>query len=92
MLEELQRVCVLVQGCWVVRSEVLYPKDFTSPHNGVCSDVLCRARDLAVGDCMGAGLIVGDCMGAGLIVGDCVEGLSSSEMQFVIALLPFVSS
>ena len=50
VLEELQRVCVLVQGCWVVRSEVLYPKDYASPHHGVGSDVMCRARDLTVGD------------------------------------------
>ena len=38
VLEGLQQVCVLVRGCWVVCSEVLYPSDYTSPHNGV-SDV-----------------------------------------------------
>ena len=62
VLEELQRVCVLVQGCWVVRSEVLYPKDYASPHHGVGSDVMCRARDLTVGDFIWVGLSC-HCMG-----------------------------
>ena len=79
VLEELQRVCVLVQGCWVVHSSVLYPKDYTSPHNCVCSDVLCRARDNAVGKSMWAGLSL---HGAGLQWG----------MHFVFALLPLASS
>lgn len=60
VLEGLQHACVLVQGCWVVRSEVLYPKNYTSPHNGIGSDVMCRARDLIVSDCMGG---VCHCMG-----------------------------
>lgn len=41
----LQQVAVLVQGCWVVKSEILYPKDTTSPHSGVSAEHLCRGRD-----------------------------------------------
>ncbi|GAB1607650.1 DNA-directed RNA polymerase III subunit RPC5-like [Argonauta hians] len=41
----LQQVAVLVQGCWVVKSEILYPKDATSPHSGVSAEHLCRGRD-----------------------------------------------
>ncbi|OWF55981.1 DNA-directed RNA polymerase III subunit RPC5-like [Mizuhopecten yessoensis] len=44
-LRSLQQVAVLVQGCWVVKSEVLYPKEATSPHSGVAADHLCRGRD-----------------------------------------------
>ena len=74
VLEELQHVCVLVQGCWVVRSDVLYPKGHTSPHSGVCSDVLCRARDLAVGTAWGGavgtawGGAVGTAWGGAVVV------------------------
>uniref|UniRef100_A0A023GC66 Putative rna polymerase c iii 37 kDa subunit n=1 Tax=Amblyomma triste TaxID=251400 RepID=A0A023GC66_AMBTT len=41
----LQQVAVLIQGCWVVKSEVLYPKDSFSPRTGVPAEVMCRARD-----------------------------------------------
>ncbi|XP_033749555.1 LOW QUALITY PROTEIN: DNA-directed RNA polymerase III subunit RPC5-like [Pecten maximus] len=44
-LRSLQQVAVLVQGCWVVKSEILYPKEATSPHSGVSADHLCRGRD-----------------------------------------------
>ena len=44
----LQQVAVLVQGCWVVKSEILYPKDQCSPHSGVSSEHLCRGRDYVV--------------------------------------------
>ncbi|XP_060071471.1 DNA-directed RNA polymerase III subunit RPC5-like isoform X2 [Ylistrum balloti] len=44
-LRSLQQVAVLVQGCWVVKSEILYPKEATSPHSGVAADHLCRGRD-----------------------------------------------
>ncbi|CAH1794623.1 unnamed protein product, partial [Owenia fusiformis] len=44
-LRPLQQVAMLVQGCWVVKSDVLYPKDTCSPHSGASSDILCRSRD-----------------------------------------------
>uniref|UniRef100_A0A8C4R5Z1 RNA polymerase III subunit E n=1 Tax=Eptatretus burgeri TaxID=7764 RepID=A0A8C4R5Z1_EPTBU len=40
-----QQVSVLVQGCWVVKSEILYPKESRSPYSGVSAEVLCRGRD-----------------------------------------------
>ncbi|XP_064478895.1 DNA-directed RNA polymerase III subunit RPC5-like isoform X2 [Ornithodoros turicata] len=45
IVRSLQQVAVLVQGCWVVKSEVLYPKDSFSPQTGVSADILCRSRD-----------------------------------------------
>ncbi|XP_071965190.1 DNA-directed RNA polymerase III subunit RPC5-like [Antedon mediterranea] len=45
VIKTLQTVAVLVQGCWVVKSEVLYPKDTTSPLTGIAADILCRGRD-----------------------------------------------
>ncbi|XP_062611114.1 DNA-directed RNA polymerase III subunit RPC5-like [Saccostrea cucullata] len=45
VLRSLQQVAVLVQGCWVVKSEILYPKEATSPHSGVSAEHLCRGRD-----------------------------------------------
>lgn len=44
-LRALQQVAVLVQGCWVVKSDILYPNNSTSPHSGVSADTLTRARD-----------------------------------------------
>uniref|UniRef100_A0A131Z0A4 DNA-directed RNA polymerase III subunit RPC5 n=1 Tax=Rhipicephalus appendiculatus TaxID=34631 RepID=A0A131Z0A4_RHIAP len=41
----LQQVALLVQGCWVVKSDVLYPKDSFSPKTGVPAETMCRARD-----------------------------------------------
>ncbi|XP_065302350.2 DNA-directed RNA polymerase III subunit RPC5-like [Dermacentor albipictus] len=41
----LQQVALLVQGCWVVKSDVLYPKDSFSAKTGVPADTMCRARD-----------------------------------------------
>ena len=35
----LQQVALMVQGCWVVKSDVLYPKDSLSPHSGVCTSL-----------------------------------------------------
>ena len=43
-LRSLQHVAVLVQGCWVVKSEILYPKDGYNPHSS-SSELLCRGRD-----------------------------------------------
>ncbi|XP_041063149.1 DNA-directed RNA polymerase III subunit RPC5 isoform X1 [Carcharodon carcharias] len=48
VLRCIQQVAMLVQGCWVVKSDVLYPKDSCSPHSGVAAEVLCRGRDFAM--------------------------------------------
>ncbi|XP_070581554.1 DNA-directed RNA polymerase III subunit RPC5-like [Ptychodera flava] len=45
VLRALQQVAVLVQGCWVVKSEVLYPKDSISANSGVSAEILSRGRD-----------------------------------------------
>ncbi|KAK7112961.1 DNA-directed RNA polymerase III subunit RPC5-like [Littorina saxatilis] len=47
-LRSLQQVAVMVQGCWVVKSEVLYPKDTSSPHSGVSCEHLIRGRDFVM--------------------------------------------
>ncbi|XP_064614481.1 DNA-directed RNA polymerase III subunit RPC5-like [Liolophura sinensis] len=44
-LRSLQQVAMLVQGCWVVKSDILYPKDSCSPHTGISAEVMCKARD-----------------------------------------------
>ncbi|EEC06334.1 DNA-directed RNA polymerase III subunit RPC5, putative [Ixodes scapularis] len=41
----LQQVALLVQGCWVVKSDLLYPKDSFSAVTGVPAETMCRARD-----------------------------------------------
>lgn len=48
VLKYLQQVAVLVQGNWVVSSELLYPKDSISSHNGIPAELMCRARDYVV--------------------------------------------
>ncbi|XP_069761698.1 DNA-directed RNA polymerase III subunit RPC5 isoform X2 [Narcine bancroftii] len=48
VLRCIQQVAMLVQGCWVVKSDVLYPKDTCSPHSGVAAEVLCRGRDFVM--------------------------------------------
>uniref|UniRef100_A0A1B6DQ29 DNA-directed RNA polymerase III subunit RPC5 n=1 Tax=Clastoptera arizonana TaxID=38151 RepID=A0A1B6DQ29_9HEMI len=45
LLRCVQQAAVLVQGNWVVRSDVIYSKDSVSQHNGVPGEVMCRARD-----------------------------------------------
>ncbi|XP_069501714.1 DNA-directed RNA polymerase III subunit RPC5 [Ambystoma mexicanum] len=45
VLRCIQQVAMLVQGNWVVKSDIIYPKDTTSPHSGVAAEVLCRGRD-----------------------------------------------
>ncbi|XP_018428062.1 PREDICTED: DNA-directed RNA polymerase III subunit RPC5 isoform X3 [Nanorana parkeri] len=45
VLRCIQQVALLVQGNWVVKSDVLYPKESSSPHSGVPAEVLCRGRD-----------------------------------------------
>lgn len=48
ILKYLQQVAVLVQGNWVVSSELLYPKDTVSSYNGIPAELMCRARDYIV--------------------------------------------
>uniref|UniRef100_W5LAF0 Polymerase (RNA) III (DNA directed) polypeptide E n=1 Tax=Astyanax mexicanus TaxID=7994 RepID=W5LAF0_ASTMX len=48
VLRCIQQVALLVQGNWVVKSDVLYPKSTCSPHSGVPAEVLCRGRDFVV--------------------------------------------
>uniref|UniRef100_A0A8C9TYL0 Polymerase (RNA) III (DNA directed) polypeptide E n=1 Tax=Scleropages formosus TaxID=113540 RepID=A0A8C9TYL0_SCLFO len=50
VLRCIQQVAMLVQGNWVVKSDVLYPKNSCSPHSGVPADVLCRGRDYVVSE------------------------------------------
>ncbi|XP_016411122.1 DNA-directed RNA polymerase III subunit RPC5-like [Sinocyclocheilus rhinocerous] len=45
VLRCIQQVALLVQGNWVVKSDVLYPKNTCSSHSGVPAEVLCRGRD-----------------------------------------------
>ena len=48
LLRIVQQVAVLVQGNWVVRSDVLYPKDTSSNVSGVPAELMCRGRDYIV--------------------------------------------
>ncbi|KAG7506574.1 hypothetical protein JOB18_009512 [Solea senegalensis] len=48
VLRCIQQVALLVQGNWVVKSDVLYPKNTCSPHSGVPAEVLCRGRDFVL--------------------------------------------
>ncbi|PNF16672.1 hypothetical protein B7P43_G05410 [Cryptotermes secundus] len=45
LLRTVQQVAVLVQGNWVVRSDILYPKDTASSVSGVPAELMCRGRD-----------------------------------------------
>jgi DNA-directed RNA polymerase-3 subunit RPC5 len=45
VLRHVQHCAVLVQGCWVVKSEMLYAKDSVSDQTGASSNVLRNARD-----------------------------------------------
>ncbi|CAL8070741.1 unnamed protein product [Orchesella dallaii] len=45
VLRHLQAAAVLVQGCWVVRSEIVYPDGFKSNINGIPGPVMQAARD-----------------------------------------------
>lgn len=44
----IQQVALLVQGNWVVKSDVLYPKNSCSAFSGVPAEVLCRGRDFVM--------------------------------------------
>ncbi|XP_051523240.1 DNA-directed RNA polymerase III subunit RPC5-like isoform X2 [Myxocyprinus asiaticus] len=48
VLRCIQQVALLVQGNWVVKSDVLYPKNTCSSHSGVPAEVLCRGRDFVL--------------------------------------------
>ncbi|XP_020783824.2 DNA-directed RNA polymerase III subunit RPC5 [Boleophthalmus pectinirostris] len=48
VLRCIQQVALLVQGNWVVKSDVLYPKNTFSAHSGVPAEVLCRGRDFVM--------------------------------------------
>uniref|UniRef100_A0A7N6A3Y1 DNA-directed RNA polymerase III subunit RPC5 C-terminal domain-containing protein n=1 Tax=Anabas testudineus TaxID=64144 RepID=A0A7N6A3Y1_ANATE len=48
VLRSIQQVALLVQGNWVVKSDVLYPKNTCSAHSGVPAEVLCRGRDFVL--------------------------------------------
>ena len=39
------QVALLVQGCWVVKSELLYPTGSHSAVSGASFEALCRGRD-----------------------------------------------
>lgn len=45
VLRTLPQVASLCRGNWVVRSDILYPKDTFSSISGVPANVMCRARD-----------------------------------------------
>lgn len=49
-LQYVQECGVLVRGNWVLRSDILFPKDTFSPHNGVPAEAMQRARDYIVSD------------------------------------------
>lgn len=48
LLKTLPKVAVLVQGNWIVKSEILYPQGTFSGVSGVPADIMCRARDYVV--------------------------------------------
>ena len=41
----LKRVAVLVRGCWVINSEILYPEKSVSSACGISADLMRRGRD-----------------------------------------------
>ncbi|XP_071444238.1 DNA-directed RNA polymerase III subunit RPC5-like [Hetaerina americana] len=45
VLRFMQAVAVLINGNWVVKSDIIYPKDSESSFNGVPAELMCRARD-----------------------------------------------
>lgn len=48
VLRTLPQVATIIRGVWVVRSDVLYPKDSRSAISGVPATIMCRARDYVV--------------------------------------------
>ncbi|KAJ1526730.1 hypothetical protein ONE63_008310 [Megalurothrips usitatus] len=45
VLKSIQNVATLVRGNWIVRSDIIYPKETFSAMNGVPSEVMVRSRD-----------------------------------------------
>jgi len=45
VVRSLQSYAVLVQSCWVVKSEILYPAKTLTPISGMPAETVCRARD-----------------------------------------------
>ncbi|CAK8687070.1 unnamed protein product [Clavelina lepadiformis] len=45
VVRSLQSFAVLVQGCWIVKSEILYPANTVSSITGVPAETMCRVRD-----------------------------------------------
>lgn len=45
MERSVQQVAIMVQGCWVVKSDLVYPENSLSPLSGISSEVLRIARD-----------------------------------------------
>ncbi|KAI4472636.1 hypothetical protein M0802_005662 [Mischocyttarus mexicanus] len=45
ILKYLQQLAVLVQGNWIVNSELIYTKDSKSSISGIPADLMCKARD-----------------------------------------------
>lgn len=48
VLMSIQNVATLVRGNWVVRSDIIYPKETFSAISGVPADVMVRSRDYVV--------------------------------------------
>lgn len=48
VIRTLPSVGILVQGNWIVLSEILYPTDSVSGLHGVSAELMCRARDYIV--------------------------------------------
>lgn len=45
VVRSLQSYALLIRGCWIVKSEVLFPPDTVSPISGTPAESLCRSRD-----------------------------------------------
>jgi len=48
LLRYIQTVAVLVQGCWAVKSDLLYPATFVSNDHGIMGPEMQRGRDIIV--------------------------------------------
>lgn len=48
IIRTLPQVGILIHGNWVPQSEILYPAETLSNANGVCSELMIRARDYIV--------------------------------------------
>lgn len=48
VLKSIQNVALLVRGNWIVRSDILYPKETFSATSGVPAEIMVRSRDYVV--------------------------------------------